>query len=474
MSRRISLRWRLVLFSWSLAFGMALVLTVVLQARTRRYLLRELEKNLETRCDEVVTVLQSGATYRTLEGFLHIETLNAPAYLYGVRDVHGQVLVRSENLAGRDLSLPPAWRPGAGDAAVDLRTEPHPSLPQGSRVRLRSARVRLAPSGREPATVVVQTAVSLAPFEAAVRGTLRNAVLVAAGGLAGVFFLLWFVTTRSLLPVAVMTGKASQITATNVRERLPVAGKGDELDELARVLNDMLERLGAALRQMEQFSSDAAHQLRTPLTRIRGELDLVLRGDVPDASRTQLERIREELEHMSRLCGRLLLLARLDQQVGSAGLFDEPVDLDELVSEVLDQMTPVALERGVCLRRGDTSSARARGSRPLLVEALLNLVDNAIRFTPQAGEVTVSTGVSGACAEVAVADSGPGIPPEERERVFQRFYRLPGGPAQNEGAGLGLAIVRAIAQAHGGQAELSESSRGGSLFRFVLLRHPAS
>ena len=152
----------------------------------------------------------------------------------------------------------------------------------------------------------------------------------------------------------------------------------------------MLDRLGGSLRQMEQFSSGAAHQLRTSLTRLRGDLDLILRSGVADPPRSQLERIQEELERLSRVCARLLLLARLDQQAVHTSLLDEQVDLEEVVDELLEQMTPLARDRGIGLRRGATSTALVRGSRPLLVEALLNLLDNAIHATPQGGSVVVS------------------------------------------------------------------------------------
>ncbi len=423
----------------------------------------------------MVTVLESGASYPTLEEFLLIETRNAPTYFYEIRDVRGRVLARSQNLGAVDLPLPADWRP-ADEGPVQVRTEPHPISAAVERIRLRTARAQLTAPGGAPVAVTIQTAVLLGPFEATVRETLRDALLVAAGSLASVFFLLWFVTARALLPVAVMARKASQITATNLRERLPVTGKGDELDRLASMLNDMLDRLGGSLRQMEQFSSDAAHQLRTPLTRIRGELDLVLRSSASGALRAQLERIQEEIEQMSRLCGRLLLLARVDRHAGGAGLVDERVDLEELVGEVLEQMTPTAQDRGVALRRGGMSGAHVRASRPLLVEALLNLLDNALRFTPGGGSVVVSTIVEGDAVRLSVEDDGPGIPPQERERIFRRFYRLPRASAgtADDGTGLGLAIVAAIAQAHGGRVEVVEAPRGGSIFHLVLLRHAVS
>jgi len=477
--KRISLRSRLILLSWSLAFGTALVLTVLLHLRTQRQLLRQLERTLETKCDEVITVLKSAVLYPMLEEFLVIETdyRSSPyTYFYEIRDAQGRLLVRSPNMGDRELPIPEAWKRGDFGTPIHFQTEPHPISPGDDRIRLRSERLELALPGREPATLVIQTAVSLGPYEPAVRRTLRDAVLGATGSLAAVFFLLWFVTTRSLRPVSAMTRKASQITATNLRERLPLAGRADELDELARVLNDMLDRLGGSLRQMEQFSSGAAHQLRTRLTRIRGELDLILRSDVADPPRSQLERVQEEVERLSWLCGRLLLLARLDQQTGNASLFDERVDLEEVVNELLEQMAPLAQDRGVGLRRGAMSTVRVRGSRSLLVEALLNLLDNAIRFTPEGGSVAVSLEADGDVVRLSVEDSGPGVPPEERERIFQPFYRTPRtfAEATDDGSGLGLAIVRGIAQAHGGRVEMLEAPSGGSIFRLVLPAHSGS
>ena len=223
---------------------------------------------------------------------------------------------------------------------------------------------------------------------------------------------------------------------------------------------------------MERVFLDAAHELRTPLTRIRGEIDLILRSDVSDPPRSQLERIQEDLERLSRLCGRLLLLARLDRQAGDAGLPSDEVDLEGLVSELLEQMTPLAQDCAVSLRRGATSAARVRGSRPLLVEALLNLLDYALRSTPEGGPVSVSIDVDGSLVRVAVADGSAGIPPAERERILQRLDRIPrtpaGGTYGDDGNDLGLAIVRGIARVHGGRFELDEAPGGGSLFRLVL------
>ena len=138
------------------------------------------------------------------------------------------------------------------------------------------------------------------------------------------------------------------------------------------------------------------------------------------------------------------------------------------MSELLEQMGPLAQDRGVGLRCGATSAVQVRGSRPLLVEALMNLLDNGVRYTREGGSVEVSIGVEGGTVRVCVEDGGPGIPPGERERIFQRFYRIPQSNGSHDGSGLGLAIVQAIARAHGGRVELDQSAGGGSIFRLVL------
>jgi heavy metal sensor kinase len=472
--KRISIRRRLTLVSWSLALVTAVVLALVFHLRTRANLLAEVERTLGTKCDEVITVLESRAPHPTLEEFLWVEIetnyRSSPyAYVYQVSDAEGRVLARSANLGDAVLPVAGPRLEGTDGNAVLYRTERELAWPGRGHLRVRSERLPVAIAGGAAATLVIQTGLTLEPLEAAARKTLIETLLWAASALAAVFFLLWFVTARSLRPVAAITRKASRITSTNLRERLPLAGSGDELDQLARVLNEMLDRLEGSLHRMEEFSSDAAHQLRTPLTRIRGELDLILRGHVPEATRSQLERVEEEIERMSRLCGRLLLLARVDSQSEAAALLGDRVDLEDMVSELLEQTTPLARDRGVRLGRGPTSAISIQGSRPLLVEAFLNLLDNAIRCTPEGGEVEVSLERQDGHVRLAVRDTGPGVPTEERERIFHRLHRIPRPPAgPDEGTGLGLAIVRAIAQAHGGRVELECPPGGGSIFGLVL------
>jgi len=475
--RRISLRRRLILLSWSLAVVTAVLVSALLHHRAHRQLLAQVEKALETKCDEIITLLRAGAPHPSLQDFLQIETsyrYTPYTYFYLIRDGWGRVVARSVNLEDHELPLPSSWGPSDHGTATFFSTESHPVHLGFERVLVRTERIEIPDPGAGSTEFLIQVAVTLAPLETTMRANLRDTLVVTAVALLLVLFLLWFAATRALRPVTAMTRKASQITATNPRERLPLAGRDDELDELATVLNDMLDRLGASLRQMEQFSSNAAHQVRTPLTRIRGELDLVMAsGGIADPQRSQLEGVQGELERLSRVCGRLLLLARLDQQTRDESLFVDRVDLEEVVEELLEQMCPVARDRGVQLRHGSSSPLCVRGSRPLLVEAMLNLLDNAIRFTPANGAVVVRVEARGSRACLSVEDGGPGIPAAERDSVFLPFHRREPAGARDDGSGLGLAIVRGIARAHGGRVDVEEASGGGSVFRLELPALPA-
>jgi two-component system, OmpR family, sensor kinase len=479
VTRGISLRWRLILYAWFLALATALGLGVAVYLAAERKLLQELGTILETKCDEVVTVLEAEEQWLALDEFLLIETeyrSSVHTYYYQIRDRTGATLARSRNLGAAELPLPRTAAASGADGSPEIRTEADPLSPGAGTMLLRSERIRIALPRQEPAPFLIQVAISLGPFDAAMRQDMLETLGVAGASLAAVFLLLWFVTGRALQPVSAMSSKASEITAMSLRERLPVTGKGDELDRLASVLNDMLDRLGASLRQMEQFASGAAHQLRTPITRIRGELELLLREELPDRTRGQLERVQEELERLTRTCGRLLLLARLDQQAAEASLLEERTDLAEVVANLLDYMGPVAQERNIALRKGRTTAAKVRGSRHLLSEAILNLLDNALRYTPEGGTVTVSTEVVGDTVRLSVEDNGPGVPPEERERIFAPFYRIPraAGGENHSGSGLGLAIVTAIARAHRGSVELAEAPAGGCVFCMVLPAFPVA
>ena len=237
------------------------------------------------------------------------------------------------------------------------------------------------------------------------------------------------VARRALSPVGAMSRTARRITAEDLTERIPARGAGDELDHLAETLNAMLVRLEAAFVQVRRFAADAAHELRTPLTALRGELEVGLRADrSPDEYRRVLQSALESVERLVRLAEDLLALSR----ASSGGLVRSgPVDLEALVLGALDAGARLAQGRGVTVRLGAVEPADVMGDAVALERALLNLVDNAVRYTPSGGKVEISAVPTDGWVEISVQDSGPGIAPADVERVFEPFVRLEAGPGES-------------------------------------------
>lgn len=269
----------------------------------------------------------------------------------------------------------------------------------------------------------------------------------------------------ALRPVDEMTRTARRITAEDLSGRVERTGAGDELDRLAETLNGMLARLEEAFAQTRRFAADAAHELRTPLTVLRGGIEVALRMDrSPDEYRRVLASSLEEVGRLIRLAEDLLLLSR--SLAGPEGAREE-IDLEPMVLEVLDVAVRVGRPAGVSVRLDTTAPARVAGDAAALRRALLNLVENAVKYTPSGGKVELGLGTSLGHAEITVSDTGIGIEPGDLERIFEPFLRLDGARARDTGgAGLGLAIARSIVIAHGGT--LAAESRPGAGSRFTI------
>jgi two-component system OmpR family sensor kinase len=471
--KRISLRWKLIFLSGSLALIGTVAVGAMLEWRSYEQFVAEIVETLDEECDEVITVLQDPDLEPFVDDFLRIETsyrFTPHRYFYQIREVGGRTLTQSRNFQSVTLPLPTLWNYTTHGQAVHVETVPGAISPDDDPLLIRSERVEVNVHGRGRETLIIQIAVSLGVWHTKLRDALVRDSIVTAAILAGMFPLIWFVTTMALRPVAAITRNAAQISAKNLADRIPIEGGADELDELARVLNAMLDGLSESMQLTAEFSADAAHQLRTPLTRIQGKVDVMLRREIADPLRAELETLQQEVLRLSRLCNRLLLLGRLELHTGEAHLMSERVDLKELAEELVEQCSPVAHEDGVTLEIGTAVAAQVPGNRILLVEALLNLIDNAIRWTPRGGVIRVSVGSNGREATLSVADSGPGIPDQERDRIFQPFYRVGGtsAPRASEGFGLGLSIVRAIVRGHKGRAEVAPTAGAGCELRLII------
>ena len=282
---------------------------------------------------------------------------------------------------------------------------------------------------------------------------------------------------KSLQPVATMGEAAARIGATTLGERLPVVNPRDELGLLATVFNDLLGRLDTSFEQQRSFMADASHELRTPVSIIRGEAELALaRADRPaDELRDALATVRGESRRLTRIVDDLFLLARAN--AGDQPLVPAALYLEEVAAESVHVARTLAAAAGVTLRYVPEGELPFRGDEGLLRRMLDNLLGNAIKFSPRGGSVEVTAVRANGSYIIAVTDGGAGIPPEEQPRIFERFYRV-AGQAEGDagdgtaGAGLGLPIARWIAEAHGGRLDLTRSGATGSTFTAVLPAPP--
>jgi signal transduction histidine kinase len=285
--------------------------------------------------------------------------------------------------------------------------------------------------------------------------------LVIVLGLAGGFF----VSRRVLSRIDAMTETAQTIMAGDLAGRLPVAGTGDELDRLADHLNAMLERIEALMRGLKEVSDNIAHDLKTPLTRLRNRCEEALRGSSSVADyRAALESTIAESDDLIRTFDALLMIARAES--GHARDNMTEFDAAEIARDVGELYEPLADEKGLALKVEAPAAAPVRGNRELVSQALANLIDNAIKYAkPDAavngepGEIIVKAGNDGERILLSVADRGPGIPEADRGRVVERFVRLEQSRSE-PGSGLGLSLASAVARLHGGELKLEDNHPG--------------
>jgi signal transduction histidine kinase len=312
--------------------------------------------------------------------------------------------------------------------------------------------------GAEPRGVFV-VAASLSRERADVTEAVQLAALVLLLVLLIASALAWVVAGRILAPLRTLDETARSISETDLTRRIPVSGN-DEIAELARTFNAMVDRLERAFASQRAFVSDASHELRTPITIVRGHLELL--GDDPQERRETIALVTDELDRMSRFVNDLLLLAKAERQ---DFLRIEEVELGALTDELLEKATGLGARQWALEGRAE---ARIQADRQRLTQAVMGLAQNAVQHTADGDAVWIGTGVDAGEVSLWVRDSGPGIPREDQARVFERFARAAASRRRSEGAGLGLAIVRAIAEAHGGRAELASMPGAGSTFTVVV------
>lgn len=284
-------------------------------------------------------------------------------------------------------------------------------------------------------------------------------------GLVLAVVLVWLVTARMTAPVRQMTETARAITDTDLSQRIPVSGN-DEIAHMAATFNGMLDRLEDAFENQKEFVDDAGHELRTPITIIRGHLELM--GEDPEERRQTIEIVMDELDRMSRMVNDLLTLAKAEN----------PNFLDLGVIDAVSFIQKVASKCEGLGHREWRVETRGQGSvvadEQRLGQAIMALADNAVSITAEGDVITLGSSIVGQQARFWVSDNGPGVPQEEQRHIFERFARGVGAKGRPSGAGLGLAIVSAIARSHQGRVELESRPGEGATFTLVIPAHTAS
>jgi heavy metal sensor kinase len=390
-----------------------------------------------------------------------VDEISSRQVAVAVFDVTGELLASRDDDDDVVPRLPAAESiPDTGPRLYDVPADDDDVV----RVGIQRVRVR-----EDVAPFIVHVSTPLEPLQddlEDIRAVLLSSIPVAlliAGG-AG-----WFMARKSLHPVMVMADRAREIGSTNLDQRLPVANPRDELGRLANTFNALLSRVNNAFTQQRQFMADASHELKTPLATIRAATDVTLQQAARSEGeyREALQMIREQTHRLTRIVEDMFTLARAD--AGHLPLQPTSLYLDEVLDEVARAASVRGTANGVrVVASGDTDVA-CTADEELVRRLVTNLVDNAMRYSPQGAAVDVSLERRADRARITVTDRGAGIPTDAQQYIFERFYRADAARTRTtgtsgSGAGLGLAIAKWVAEAHGGTLELVRSDASGTTF----------
>jgi heavy metal sensor kinase len=378
-----------------------------------------------------------------------------------VTDPAGKVVAWSSNLNNKPLLIP-------GETEAEARTN---GISFAIVNNLRVAVVPLSPSRQLGLAAVAEP---LSVIDEGLRRLRRD--FLAGVPLILVFASLvgYFLARKSLSPIALMNRQTQHITAVNLSSRLDVLNARDELGRLATTINELLQRLESSFKEQQRFVADASHELRTPLAILRGETDLALEQPrSPDDYRQSLLLIKDEAERLSRIVEDLFILAR--QPLDLPAIVKERVDLNATVKDCVRAAQVLAARKNLGLKLSEAQPLILTGDEDLLKRLVLNLLDNAVKYTPESGEIFVELTGQNGHAQVVVRDTGIGIPEKDQPHVFDRFYRVDKARSRTlGGAGLGLSIAHWIVEAHGGTITVQSSQGKGSAFTVKLPNDPAA
>lgn len=457
--KRNSLKFRLLFWYAAWLVGILFFLGVILDVGLSQSLSKEMgftEQRRAVRIAETIRAWHQFPTGRSLAQEIDLRFApQAKEWLFRVSDTEGHRIYPVVGTPDPLQGIPIAPQLGVQTAR----------LPTG--MRLVIGRVKTDGGGW------IEAAESLEPIYVRIHQAmalfLGVASIFAAMALVGA----WLLVRQTLAPVEQIAAAAARITSNSLSERLPVPSQRDEIAHLTETLNQMITRLDEAFQLNDRFLADASHELRTPLTILRGELEQTLRDpQLEPGLQSTLGNLLEEAERLSHLVDSLLTLSRLDS--GQAHEEWAPVDLSDVASLTAEQMELLAEDKTVTMTCQTSVRAWVFGDRARLKQIVVNLLDNAIKYTHAGGQIIISVRSIGEEAILEVQDTGVGIPEAALPHLFERFFRVDKARSRElGGVGIGLSIVKAICQAHHGHVEVESRPGFGSTFRVFLPRSPA-
>jgi heavy metal sensor kinase len=460
-----SISFRLVVWYTSLLTGIFMLLGVLFYLGLHHFVDNDVRENQIRRARQIADTLLAHIQ-QTGEGYVadEIKTLYAP-------EINGR-FIRVNRTDGTVVYISGTPIDGSFNPAEVSALTPETNGESSRKLSLSGGKTLLTGvvnfTAQNGTHYLVEVGALLDPVEATLNRLflqlalgLPLAVLIIAGG--G-----WLLVRRALKPVEQITRAAEQITQHNSRERMPVPRTGDELEKLSVSLNRMIARLDDAFQNSKRFVADASHELRTPLTILHGELEMLAQNTRLDADgHNRVASMLEEVARLSKIVEQLFALSRLD--AGESQTEWKQFDLAELARTTAEHMGLLAEDKHIVISCDASRPVLIGGDRARLKQVVVNLLDNAVKYTPENGAIQLSVNAVNGHAILEVSDNGIGIPPDALPHVFDRFFRVdPARSADAGSAGLGLSIVKSICTAHGAEVDVESTVRKGSCFRVIF------
>jgi heavy metal sensor kinase len=444
-------------------FISVLIIFGFLYLRLKHQLIKEVDRILHDEANELSEILAKGPNgTEGLKGYENVVTARTyyPIY-FRISNRDGSLLYGSRNfdeIGYRNR-----------DKVMSADTMGKESWEEVESPRKRTFRIISTPMPREGSpNYVVQVATNLVFVSKSLSNFIANMmaafpILLVLGSLGG-----WVLARRSLSPIGYITSKAEHITSNNLNERLASRGTDDEMDHLIQTINGMIARLESSFTRMSEFTADASHELKTPLCALKGEAEVLLSKKRPlEEYQEGLAHFIERFDHLNRMINDLVILSKFDSS--QIELERVPLRLDLLVRDIGDLFQVLAEQKKITLEMNSIQEAMVLGDQGRLQQLFTNIIDNAIKFTGEGGKIQVAVERDNEAVQVLIKDNGVGIPDEEQEKIFKRFYRVDKSRSKETGGiGLGLSIAEWVAHAHRGRIEVHSELNQGSTFTVYL------